>query len=260
MESTHGGKTDLYPKDHPEESRIVSMLHAVTKSLRDGQESGQYMIVDANLLDQWPDVVCSLLGVVEKKGTDPSEEVRTIHGLSFPKDCSVNDAFATESVPKVRYESVSNCVDAGHIGRIRILKGDVKGAFRHLRTQENQVFHMADYIPKLGIVIIDMATPFGWSGSPPCYALFGRAISWLMASNSPATVSGSLDHESFSSYEWVDNQIFVEQDVDDHLELTEATLRHAMLTVLGPRSINESNFSGGKSKLVALGLSWNTVQ
>ncbi|OWY95722.1 hypothetical protein PHMEG_00034200 [Phytophthora megakarya] len=105
---------------------------------------------------------------------------------------------------------------------------------------------MADYIPKLGIVIIDMATPFSWSGSPPCYALFGRAILWLKASKSPATVPGSLDHESFPH-------------VDDRLELTEATLRHAMLAVLGSRSINESYFSGWKSRLVALGLSWNTV-
>ncbi|EGZ18055.1 hypothetical protein PHYSODRAFT_403058, partial [Phytophthora sojae] len=62
----------------------------------------------------------------------------------------------------------------------RVLKGDVKSAFRHLRTRANQVFRMAAYVKELGILVVDMAAPFGWSGSPPCYALFGRAITWLM--------------------------------------------------------------------------------
>ncbi|OWZ17178.1 hypothetical protein PHMEG_0008919 [Phytophthora megakarya] len=41
--------------------------------------------------------------------------------------------------------------------------------------------------------------------------------------------------------------------------LAEATLRHATLAVLGPRSINESKFSEWSSEIVALGLRWNTI-
>ncbi|GMF31879.1 unnamed protein product [Phytophthora lilii] len=59
---------------------------------------------------------------------------------------------------------------------------------------------MAAFVPELGVLVIDMSVPFGWSGSPPCYALFGRAISWLMGSNSPASVSDSLDTDPFFFY------------------------------------------------------------
>ncbi|OWZ07715.1 LOW QUALITY PROTEIN: hypothetical protein PHMEG_00019858 [Phytophthora megakarya] len=242
-------------------------LRAVTRSLREGQDSGQYMVVDADILKQWPEVVCSPLGAVEKKGVDPAEEVRTIHDLSYPKNDSVNVAFVTDSVPKVRYKSViviarriEWLANAGYTGIIRILKGDVKSAFRHLMTQANQVFRMAALVEDLGVLIIDMAAPFGWSGSPPCYALFGGAISWLMGTNSPATVSESQDTEPFFPYEWVDDHILVEPDVENRLQLAEATLRHAMLAVLGPRSINESKFSEWSSEIVALGLRWNTIR
>ncbi|OWZ06621.1 hypothetical protein PHMEG_00021103 [Phytophthora megakarya] len=81
-------------------------LRAVTRRLREGQDSGHYMVVDADILKQWPEGVCSPLGAVEKKDVDPAEEVRTIHDLSYPKNDSVNVAFVTDSVPKVRYKSV----------------------------------------------------------------------------------------------------------------------------------------------------------
>ncbi|OWZ06290.1 LOW QUALITY PROTEIN: hypothetical protein PHMEG_00021475 [Phytophthora megakarya] len=252
------------PKNHGSCRRY---LQAVTRSIREGQSSGQYLVVDADILNLWPEVVCSPLGAVEKKGVNPAEEVRTIHDLSFPKRSSVNDVFIAASVPKVRYESVKiiavrieYLATNGHAGRIRMLKGDVKGAFRHLRIRANQVFRMAAYIAELGILVVDLAAPFGWSGSPPYYALFGRAISWLMGSNSPASVSSSADENAFFPYEWVDDHILVEPDVEDRLHLAEATLRHAMLAVLGPRAINEAKFSTWSSKLVALGLLWNTTR
>ncbi|ETK93903.1 hypothetical protein L915_02970, partial [Phytophthora nicotianae] len=126
-------------------------------------------------------------------------------------------------------------------------------------TAAAQVFRMAAYIEELGILIIDLAAPFGWSGSPPYYSLFGRAITWRMGTNSPASVSNSNDSERFFPYEWVDDHILVEPDVGDRLQVAEATLRHAMLAVLGPRSINEAKFSSWSSDLTALGLRWNTV-
>ncbi|OWY92777.1 hypothetical protein PHMEG_00038080 [Phytophthora megakarya] len=217
------------------------------------------MVVDIDILDRWPEVICSPLGAVEKKGADPNHEVRLIHDLSFPKTASrsevrlihdlsfpktasVNSAFVAESVPKVRYASVSVIAQrieylATHRygGRIRILKGDVKGAFRHLRTRANQGFRMTACVKELRVAIIDMAAPLGWTGSPSCYASFGRAISWLMGTNSPASVSDSNDKEPFFPYEWVDDHILVEPDIEDRLQLAEATLRHAMLAVLGPR-------------------------
>ncbi|GMF53173.1 unnamed protein product [Phytophthora fragariaefolia] len=220
------------PKRPPPENHgsCRRCLRAVTRSIREGQCSGEYMVVDADILELWPEVVCSPLGAVEKKGINPSEEVLAIHDLSFPKRNSANDAFIEESVPKVRYESVKTIA-------VRIERLANRG-------------HAG---------LIDLAAPFGWSGSPPYYALFGRAISWLMESNSPASVSSSTDEDAFFPYEWVDGHILVEPDVDNRLHLAEATLRHAMLAVLGARAINEAKFSQWSSELIALGLLWNTT-
>jgi hypothetical protein len=73
--------------------------------------------------------------------------------------------------------------------KIRLLKGDGKTAFRHLRTHASQVARMSAHVEELGVLVIELSGPFGWSGSPPCYTLFGWAITWLMGSNSPSTVS-----------------------------------------------------------------------
>ncbi|EGZ26967.1 hypothetical protein PHYSODRAFT_477112, partial [Phytophthora sojae] len=68
------------PKNHGSCRRH---LKAVGKSIRAGQDSGQYMVVDADILERWSNVICSPLGAVEKKDVDPSVEVRTIHDLSY---------------------------------------------------------------------------------------------------------------------------------------------------------------------------------
>ncbi|POM66213.1 Hypothetical protein PHPALM_17963 [Phytophthora palmivora] len=117
---------------------------------------------------------------------------------------------------------------------------------------------MAAFVPELGVLVIDMSAPFGWAGSPPCYSLFGRAISWLMGSNSPASVSDSLDNNPFFPFEWVDDHILVEPEIDDRLQSAESMLRYAILAVLGPRSINDYKFSDWSDELVVLGLLWNT--
>ncbi|EGZ08790.1 hypothetical protein PHYSODRAFT_525700, partial [Phytophthora sojae] len=91
-----------------------------------------------------------------------------------------------------------------------------------LMVASQHVHWMAALIPVANEVLIDLSAPFGWSGSPPFYGAFGRAITWLVQQNSPSTV-------------------------------------HAMLAILGPRAINEENFSHWETRLNALGLTWDTV-
>ncbi|ETI37337.1 hypothetical protein F443_16657 [Phytophthora nicotianae P1569] len=58
------------------QSRIVPTAFTyISRSIRDGQDSGQYMVVDIDLMDHWPEVVCSPLGAVKKNDTNPNEEV-----------------------------------------------------------------------------------------------------------------------------------------------------------------------------------------
>ncbi|POM63687.1 Hypothetical protein PHPALM_20879 [Phytophthora palmivora] len=182
-------------------------MRAGTRSSRIGQVQGNKSFVNTDILERWSDVICNPLVAVEKKVVSSSEDVRIIHDLPYPS------------------EGLHN---AGDVGRIRILKGDVKSVLRHLRIRARHVFRVA----AIGLDI-DMTEPFGWAGSPPCYALFGRAITWLMGSNSPSSVSDSSHDNRFFPYEWVADHILIDPDIKNRLELAEATLRHAMLTVLG---------------------------
>ena len=84
------------PKNH---QSAVRHMNAVIRSIRSGQDGGQYLVVDDLLLDKWSDVRVSPLGAVEKKDTDPDIEVRLIHDLSFPRGESTNTATDRRCLP-----------------------------------------------------------------------------------------------------------------------------------------------------------------
>lgn len=235
------------PKNH---KSAALFLPALLRSIRQGQTGGTYLAVNKSLLRGWTSVQCSPFGAVEKKGVDPSVEVRPIHDLSFPDGDSTNDHLDPDSVPDLLYSSVTAIawriedISRANPGAvIKIMKGDVKSAFRHLMVHAEHVHWMGATIPEEGALVIDLAAPFGWTGSPAFYSAFGRAITWLIGSNSPASVSESTDGEPFFGYEWADDHILVEPDRDNRLELAAATLRLSMMAVLGPYSINGSKFS-----------------
>ncbi|KAG3102357.1 hypothetical protein PI125_g14196 [Phytophthora idaei] len=121
--------------------------------------------------------------------------------------------------------------------RVCIMKGDVKGAFRHLILASASVRWMGARLPQSWALVVDTSAPFGWSGSPPYYAAFGRAISWLLGRESPSSLSGGAnsDTETFFPYEWVDDHVLVEADTPGRLDAASSALRLAMLAILGPR-------------------------
>jgi hypothetical protein len=155
------------------------------------------------------------------------------------------------------------CADQhpGHV--ICILKGDVKGAFRHLMLASRHVRWMGARVSQCRALIVDMSAPFGWTGSPSFYGVFGSEISWLVGRESPATILGTTvasDDEPFFPYEWVDDHIMVEVDTPGRLRAAEMCLRLAMMAVLGPRAINEAKFSTWSTNIEVLGLEFNTTE
>ncbi|KAF1785253.1 hypothetical protein GQ600_14411 [Phytophthora cactorum] len=64
-------------------------------------------------------------------------------------------------------------------GITKLMSGDVAGAFRHLAIHADHVGRIAGTIPELGLLVIDLCCPFGWTMSPKHY--------WtdLYASSSP---------------------------------------------------------------------------
>jgi hypothetical protein len=221
-------------------------------------------VLDDTILDIWQDVHVSPLGAVTKKDTDPSVEVRLIHDLSFPRGRSTNEASVKSEFPPITYrhvvaiaQRIEACADQhpGHV--ICILKGDVKGAFRHLMLASRHVRWMGARVLQCRALIVDMSAPFGWTGSPAFYGVFGSAISWLVGRESPASILGttvSSDDEPFFPYEWVDDHIMVEVDTPGRLKAAEMCLRLAMMAVLRPRAINEAKFSTWSTNIEVLDL------
>ncbi|OWZ17947.1 hypothetical protein PHMEG_0008033 [Phytophthora megakarya] len=249
------------PKNHGSASLYKS---ALSKCIRQGQTSGTYLIVNISLHQQW-NIHCSPFGAVPKKDIDPQDEVRPIHDLSYPANHSTNAYLDKEYLPAIDFTSVvaiarriEELAQTYPGVTIKILKGDVKSAFRHLMLHAEHVCWMGATLPCENALVIDLAAPFGWSGSPAFYSIFGRAISWLVSQNSPASVSESSDDEPFFGYEWVDDHFLIDPDRDSRLELAETTLRLSMMAILGPNSINESKFSTWSTEQQALGLVWNT--
>ncbi|OWZ17581.1 LOW QUALITY PROTEIN: hypothetical protein PHMEG_0008458 [Phytophthora megakarya] len=167
--------------------------------------------------------------------------------LSFPVGVSTNDCLAESCLPEVDYADamtlttrVKYLATIYPVQQVCILKGYVKGVYRHLITHAHHVYHMAGCNQKLHGIVIDMAAPFGWSGSPTFYGVkfSGRAISCRLK----CTITGLLliYNTPCFGYRWVDDHVMIEANIDGRLLLSESTIHHAMVAILGPRAVKEA--------------------
>lgn len=250
----------------PNHASAKVMANALRRSIRDGQDNNTYLVVNSATAARWPELRYSPFGCVPKAGTNPEIEARVIHDLSFPIGDSINSGSDQNQIPALSYTPVA--VIARRIVELRsrwpqqaikLMKGDVKSAFRQIPVHEETSAQFVGKIPEADAVVIDLALPFGWTGSPAHYGVFGQAISHLVSRESPHRLDPSnSDDETFFSYVWVDDHILVETDTGNRLSACESALRLAMVAVLGPRAINEKKFTPWSSSLVALGLEWNS--
>ncbi|OWZ07944.1 hypothetical protein PHMEG_00019592 [Phytophthora megakarya] len=237
---------------------------ALARSIGDGQAQGTYLVLDLPVALRWSALRFSPFGCVPKKDVNPKEAARLIHDLSYPKNASINNCSTQSELPVLNYDSVrliarriEELVVRYPRLKVKILKGDVKTAFRLIAVAASLAAHFAGSTRDLAV--IDLALPFGWTGSPPFYGAFGDGISFLVSRESPHSLDpNEADKETFFSFVWVDDHILLEADYGNRLFLAEAALRLSMLAVLGPNAINEKKFSRWSTKLDALGLSWDT--
>ncbi|ETN04243.1 hypothetical protein PPTG_14945 [Phytophthora nicotianae INRA-310] len=124
------------PANHHSANRNLS---AEIASIRKRQDASQYLVVNRDVAALWVNVQISPFGAVAKKDVDPSVEARLIHDLSFPVGDSTNDASDKASFPDAHYTNVAaiarridECGELHPGVLVCIMKGDVKGAFRHL--------------------------------------------------------------------------------------------------------------------------------
>ncbi len=244
------------PKNHA----TAELFHILERNLRKEQDLGRCLVLSMDALKLFPEIRCYPLGVVPKPGHDISTHGRMIHDLSYPKNrgISLNDCTNKTFLPTPSYDHCR--MVAQHIlhlrsrfpnQTIRIMAGDVAGAFRHVSLNENVAFLFGSTIPELDVVVVDLACPFGWTASPAAYDIFGSAISYVHNNRSPIALRAG---EKYFAYYWVDDHINVSTTEPDVLTETELSLRHSILEVLGPTGINEDKFTAWESRLKVLGL------
>ncbi|RLN50677.1 hypothetical protein BBJ28_00003085 [Nothophytophthora sp. Chile5] len=137
----------------------------------------------SSLLEQWPEIVISPFGVVDKRGEDAATSGRTIHDLSFPEDASNNDCTDQNSIAKpdnTQCDAVASemlRLKREHPEtRICVMAGDVASAFRNISIHSNSVYRFAGQIEEDDAIVIELVAPFDWTGSPGFYEIHGWAI------------------------------------------------------------------------------------
>lgn len=202
------------PDNH---SSVTQALNSLIKNIRKDQDDVRYLVLDMDLLHQLDGITCSPFGAVKKGNGDIAIEARMIHDLSYPPGDSVNN-YSTEKMDmEVTYDGAraiaSRILDVAtqHPGSQMMMAGDVDGAFRNILIHADHVGRFAGVIRELGILIIDLACPFGSSESPASYWVAGAAIKFMHAHTRPtcSLLSGqpASSSQTFDSKAWCDDHV-----------------------------------------------------
>ncbi|OWZ18818.1 LOW QUALITY PROTEIN: hypothetical protein PHMEG_0007025 [Phytophthora megakarya] len=205
------------------------------------RDAWRCIVVDADILDIWPEVHISPFGVVDTGNGDPRASRRVIDDLSYPPNGSVNDYTDQSAIYQPRYEHCDKI--AGGITRqrsrfpdpeVKQRTGDVASPYRHICVHSQSVHLFGGRLPQDIALVVDLSAAFGWGGSSGSYAVVGETISF-----SHGHTTNSFNPDGFFSYHWADDHINVAADVETNCEDVAWALRLAVMTLLGPTAISE---------------------
>ncbi|GMF23246.1 unnamed protein product [Phytophthora fragariaefolia] len=245
----------------PNNGSTRDRLNVLRKKIRKEQDAGRSLMLDRHLLKQWPEIIISPFGVVDKSGEDVNVSGRTIHDLSYPEGTSINNCTDQGSTIKPMYTHCDAVateilkIKLDYPGaRVRVMAGDVAAAFRNISVHSNSVYLFAGHIEEDDIIVIELAAPFGWTGSPGFYETAGGAIAHDHGSHTTKQFPGG-----FFNYHWVDNHINVVADVGPACDDANRSLRYAMDMVLGAGATNTKKFTGWNARQRVLGLVFDSI-
>ncbi|KAE8906570.1 hypothetical protein PF003_g9169 [Phytophthora fragariae] len=259
----HGGVKVLLSKTPPRQVKrppnhgsTRDRLNVLRKNIRKEQDAGRCLVLDRDLLEQWPEIIISPFGVVDKGGEDASVTGRTIHDLSYPEGTSINDCTDQDSIIKPDYThcdavatEILKSKRAHPNARVCVMAGDVASAFRNISIHSNSVYLFAGHIEEDDVIVIELAAPFGWTGSPGFYEIAGGAVAYVHGSHTT-----DVFPDGIFNYHWVDDHINVAADVGTACDDADRSLRYAMVAVMGADAINAKKFTDWNTRQRVLGL------
>ncbi|OWZ05952.1 hypothetical protein PHMEG_00021866 [Phytophthora megakarya] len=189
----------------PNHGAARARINILRKNIRKEQDAWRCLVLDAGLIEQWPELIVSPFGVVDKGNEGASTSGRTIHDLSYPEGETVNDYTGQANITKpdfVHCDAVAT--DILRVKRehpnteIEVMAGDVSSAFRNISIHSNSVFLFAGRIEEENVIVIELSAPFGWTRSPGFYEIVGGAISHVHGSQYNA-----VNPTGFFNYHWL---------------------------------------------------------
>ncbi|KAG6580279.1 Secreted protein [Phytophthora cinnamomi] len=245
----------------PNHGSARDRLNVLRKNIRKEQDAGRCLVLDRDLLKQWPGIIISPFGVVDKGGEDTNVTGRTIHDLSYPEGTSINDCTDQDSIVKPEYThcdavatEILKSKRAHPNARVCVMAGDVASAFRNISIHSNSVYLFAGHIEEDDVIVIELAAPFGWTGPPGFYEIAGGAVAYVHGSHTTDTIP-----DGFFNYHWVGDHINVAADIGTSCDDANRSLRYAMVAVLGADAINAKKFTDWNTRQRVLGLVFDSV-
>ncbi|GMG15583.1 unnamed protein product [Phytophthora fragariaefolia] len=152
----------------PNHGSARDRLNVLRKNIRKEQDAGRCLVLDKDLLEQWPEIIISPFGVVDKGHEDAVSSGRTIHDLSFPEGSSINGLTDQDSITKPDYihcdavaTEILRLKRAHRESKVCVMGGDVASAFRNIGIHTNSVYRIAGHIEEDDAIVIELAAPFG---------------------------------------------------------------------------------------------------
>ncbi|KAG6612031.1 Integrase catalytic core protein [Phytophthora cinnamomi] len=211
----------------PNHGSARDRLNVLRKNIRKEQDAGRCMVLDRDLLKRWPEIIISPFGVVDKGGEDTNVTGRTIHDLSYPEGTSINNCTDQDSIVKPKYTycdavatEILKSKRTHPNARVCVMADDVASAFRNISIHSNSVYLLAGHIEEDDVIVIELAAPFGWTGSPRFYEIAVGAVAYVRGSHTTDTFP-----DGFFNDQWVDGHINVAADIGTSCDDANRSLR-----------------------------------
>ncbi|OWY91444.1 hypothetical protein PHMEG_00039974, partial [Phytophthora megakarya] len=186
----------------------------------------------------------SSFALVPKKDIPLHLDGRIIHDLSAPQGRSVNDFTDTVASPDARWE-LFMCI-ARRVRELRrrypgqaiyAMVADIAEAFKHVPVHARHASAFGGQLPRSSHGIVSGMAVFSWTSSSRFFAVYGKSPFWI--------------------FQWVDDIVLVEADIDDRLLKAEKRLRDGIKLVFGSDGWHEGKFTTWSQTFHTVGIDWD---
>ncbi|KAE9007783.1 hypothetical protein PR001_g13164 [Phytophthora rubi] len=233
----------------------------VTDKLLADYYKGRCLIASLPVLAADPSFHSSAFALVPKKDKPLCVDGRIIHDLSAPAGVSVNDLTDSSASPDATWDPFTSI--ALRICDLRrrypgyaiyAMVADIADAFHHVPVHAHHASAFGGKLPRSSHGIISGMAVFGWTSSPGFFAVFGKAVRHYQRTGA-SRVKGFI--EPFWIFQWVDDIVLIEVDIDDRLQKAEKRLRDGVKLVFGMDGWHEGKFTTWSRIFHAVGIDWN---